>query len=74
MTETTAIVCPHVYFDYRPINLVIHHRDGVWQLVCEQTDHTIDCSDFEVVGLEHLFSRQENLFTVKDILPAFLAE
>ncbi len=74
MTETTAIVCAHVFKKERQIEAVIHHSDGVWQLVCGEHDHPENCSDFEVVGLEHLLGRQSNLAGLGDLKPGWLAE
>lgn len=74
MTETTAIVCAHVFKNERQIEVVIHHSDGVWQLVCGEHDHPEDCSDFEVVGLEHLIERQPNLASLGDLESGWLAE
>jgi hypothetical protein len=73
-TETTAIVCGHVYRDERPIRVVIRHVDGVWQLVCGAHDHPEDCSDFEPVGLEHLTERQANLAEIIDLKRGWIAE
>ena len=74
MTETTAIVCAHVFRNERLVKVVIHHSDGVWQLVCGEHDHPEDCSDFEVVGLEHLIERQPNLSSLADLQSGWLAE
>lgn len=74
-TETTSIVCGHVFREERPVKVVIHHADGVWQLVCGGQDHPDDCSDFETVGLEHLTERQENLQdVVRRLKPNWMAE
>lgn len=72
--ETTAIVCGHVYREERPVKLVIHHADGVWQLVCGESDHPEDCCDFEPVCLEHVTERQGNLSNVADLERGCLAE
>lgn len=63
-SETTAIVCGHVFRKERQVKVVIHHSDGVWQLVCGESDHPEDCLDFEPVGLEHIVERQGNLSLV----------
>lgn len=74
MTETTAIVCGHVFRMEREVKVVIHHDDGVWQLVCGEDDHPEDCSDFEVVGLEHLMERQFNLAEINHLERNWIAE
>jgi len=72
--ETTALVCAHVFRNERSIKLVIHHDDGVWQLVCGELDHPSDCSDFKTVGLEHLIERQSNLGEIANLGRGRLAE
>lgn len=72
--ETTAIVCGHVFRKERPVRVVIHHLDGVWQLVCGEHDHPEDCSDFEPVGLEHLIERQANLSEITRLERGWIAE
>lgn len=72
--ETTAIVCGHVFRIERPVKVVIHHADGVWQLVCGEHDHPEDCSDFEPVGLGHLIDRQANLAAIENLERGWIAE
>lgn len=72
--EKTAIVCAHVFRNERPVRVVLHHSDGVWQLVCGGHDHPEDCWDFETVGLEHLLERQKDLSELSDLQPGFMAE
>jgi len=43
-------------------------------LVCGEHDHPEDCSDFEVVGLEHLIERQPNLAGLSNLKLGWLAE
>lgn len=72
--ETTSIVCGHVFRAEREIEVVIHHSDGLWQLVCGKHDHPDDCSDFEAVGLEHLVERQPNVTELSELPRGWLAE
>ena len=74
LTETTAIVCAHVFREERPVRVVIHHDDGVWQLVCGGADHPADCGDFETVGLQHLLDRQADLGAVAGLQKGWMAE
>jgi hypothetical protein len=74
MTETTAIVCAHVFRNEREAKVVIRHADGTWQLVCGAHDHPQDCADFEVVGLEHLQERQPNLAEIGELKGGWMAE
>ena len=61
MTETASVVCPHVFANERPVRLLIHHGDGTWQATCGARDHSAECSDFRVVGVNHLFERQSDI-------------
>lgn len=72
--ETTAIVCTHVFTAERSVAVVIHHSDGVWQLVCGKDDHAADVSAYETVGLEHILERQNNLHLVACIDRSMMAE
>ena len=74
VTEETAVVCAHIFNAERPVTVVVHHSDGVWQLVCGGVDLPDVCSNFEVVGLDHLFDRQDNLFEVRDLQRGCMAE
>ena len=56
------------------MTLVIHHSDGEWQLTCGEHDHPADCKDFEVVGLGHLTTRQDNLAQIGQLECGWLAE
>lgn len=72
--ETTSIVCGHVFRNERQVKVVIHHSDGVWQLVCGEHDHPEDFSDFETVGLEHIIERQQNLTEVSNLKRGWMAD
>lgn len=74
MIETTCIVCPHVFTSGRPVHALVHHEDGTWQAVCGERDHAHDCSDFEVVCLEHLLERQPSLIAATSMQPNCVAE
>lgn len=74
MTETAAITCSHVSREERKIQVVGGRSVGVWQLVCGEYDHPADCSDFEVVGLEHLTAKQPSLMSLGDLKRGWLAE
>lgn len=73
-SEIRAAVCAHVFRNERAVALVIRHSDGEWQAVCGQHDHPEDCSDFEVVGLNHLIERQANLTDAMILPPGYMAE
>jgi hypothetical protein len=72
--ELATIVCSHVFKNTRSIELVVHHWDGTWQMTCGKSDHPLDCADFEVVGLNHLYERQPNLRLTAELKPGALAE
>jgi len=73
-TETTCVVCPHILSHQRDVRLFIHHADGVWQATCGERDHVEDCSDFEVIGLNHLLDRQGELAAFQTLPLAHIAE
>lgn len=72
--EAVALICSHVFKYERPIKVVIHHDDGVWQLVCGDGDHPDDCSDFRTVGLEHLIESQSNISDILNLECNHIAE
>ncbi|MCL6741705.1 hypothetical protein LZ518_11265 [Sphingomonas sp. RB56-2] len=74
MTETACVVCPHVLANERPVRLLVRHGDGTWQATCGERDHAEDCSDFEVVGVNHLFERQSDITTFETLGPEQMAE
>ena len=74
MSEILSIVCPHVFNDERAVHLLVHHGDGTWQAVCGERDHSEDCADFRLVGINHLFDRQGNLAELRLLPPDCLAE
>lgn len=74
MTETASVVCPHVFISERPVRLLIHHADGTWQATCGARDHSADCSDFTVIGLNHLFERQPDIAAFETLGPDQIAE
>lgn len=74
MNESRCLVCPHVFADERPVELLIHHDDGTWQAVCGKRDHALDPPDFIVVGVNHLFDRQTNLACLRNLRLGEIAE
>lgn len=74
MSEVLCVVCPHVLANERPVQAIVHHRDGGWQAVCGERDHAVDCGDFRVVGLNHLIDRQANLRQFEALPLAKIAE
>jgi hypothetical protein len=53
---------------------MIHHGDGTWQAVCGSRDHSEECEDFQVVGVNHLFDRQADLAELETLPPGYVAE
>lgn len=74
MTETACVVCPHVFANKRPVRLLIHHSDGTWQATCGARDHSADCSDFAIVGVNHLFERQSDIAALATLGAERIAE
>lgn len=54
MDSPTVFVCDHVFDHERPIALLAHHADGMWQLTCGEHDHSIDGASIKPVHLEHV--------------------
>ena len=72
--EIMCLVCPHVFFDERPVQVMIHYGDGSWQAVCGQSDHSEKCEDFRVLGVNHLFDRQSDLTRLATLPSGWVAE
>lgn len=72
--DEPVLVCGHVLKDERPVGLVVHHSDGMWQMACGgYEDH--DPDEAGVVHIRHLFDRKDDLAGVCDTLkPGQLAE
>jgi hypothetical protein len=74
MSEVLCIVCPHVFTEERPVGALIHHHDGAWQAVCGEHDHREDCTDFQLVGLNHITDRQPELLQLERLPRSTIAE
>jgi hypothetical protein len=62
--EQAAFICQHVFDDERPVLLVCHTDRGDWQFLCGAL-HAGEGP--RVVGINHLFERDEALATLKDL-------
>ena len=70
MTRPSGVyVCSHLVSGSRPISLIIHHSDGMWQLTCGLTDHPTDKADLHFVHTEHLLECNAQLSELLDNLP-----
>jgi hypothetical protein len=74
MRHEPCVVCPHVFSHERTVKILIHHQDGTWQAACGERDHASDCSDFAVVGLDHLLERQPDLVGLEQLPADHFAE
>ena len=54
MASPLVYICDHVFDRARPISLLAHHADGMWQLTCGEPDHSIDGASIKPVHLEHI--------------------
>ena len=54
MDSPIIYICDHVFDHERPIALLAHHADGMWQLTCGEHDHSIDGASIKPVHLEHV--------------------
>ena len=57
-------VCKHVLNDERPVHLVVHHNDDMWQLTCGKHDHSPDEPEIYPVHAEHIVERQAELANI----------
>jgi hypothetical protein len=67
-----VIICSHVLDASRPILLVAHDVDG-WNFACGGHDHE-GSTDFHVVGVGHLISRDPSINACADLPIGFVAE
>ena len=72
--DELVLACGHVTRDERPVRLVVHHRDGMWQMTCGEADHPEDGGGAAPIHAIHLFERQPSLLTLPDIPPGWMAE
>ena len=68
------LACGHVVRAERPVRLVVHHRDGMWQMTCGETDHPEDGGGAAPLHAAHLFERQPDLLTLPNIPAGQMAE
>lgn len=54
MASPLVYICDHVFDRARPISLLAHHADGMWQLTCGEPDHSIDGASIKPVHLAHI--------------------
>jgi hypothetical protein len=68
-------VCSHILHRARPVRLVVHHSDGMWQLTCGKHDHPKDHADLHFVHIEHILEDNHKLQDVIINTPAgYLSE
>ncbi len=54
MDSPIVFICSHVFDHIRPVNLLVHHADGMWQLTCGEEDHSVEGAAIKPVHLEHV--------------------
>jgi hypothetical protein len=54
MNSPIIYICDHVFRGERPISLIAHHEDGMWQLTCGENDHSVDGDTIKPVHIEHV--------------------
>jgi hypothetical protein len=67
-----AYVCVHVFDGSAPVMLV-SRPEGDWCFLCGQV-HDDAASSYRVVGIGHLFEKDETLCALQDLLPDWEAE
>jgi hypothetical protein len=64
MTDETSplvLACDHVIASDRPIRLIVHHSDGMWQLTCGEYDHSPEGATMRPVHIHHIVDDQSDL-------------
>ena len=72
--EPACVAGEHVYGNERPILLLVHQADGLWQAMCGRSDHNDEGDDCVVVDLSLIFSRRPDLAQLASLPPAHFAE
>lgn len=67
-----AYVCIHIFENSRPI-LLVSRAEGDWCFLCGDV-HEDDASNYRVVGIGHMFARDESLLLLTDLPPDWEAE
>jgi hypothetical protein len=69
-----VLSCLHVLDNERVVQVVCRDRDGDWLFLCGD-DHGDDGPEaFEIVGVEHLLERQDELRALLDLEIGWMAE
>lgn len=69
--EVAAYVCSHIFKDERPV-LLVSRVGGDWQFLCGSAHDPNDLP--EVVGLNHLFERDNSLEELRNLPKDWEAE
>lgn len=56
-----VLACDHVLAIDREVELIVHHADGMWQLICGQSDHSVDGASVRPVHIHHIIDRSPGL-------------
>lgn len=70
MTESDAtgtLTCLHVARQGKDVFSVFHEVDGSWQHLCSEKHGSLGATDFVIVGIAHLESRQPGLLELRDL-------
>ncbi len=67
-----ALICKHVSEGERQVRLIMHERDGDWQIVCGEYDHGDD--DCIVVCSACAAEQYPELLQHQSLQPGFMAE
>ncbi len=70
--QSWAFICDHVFDGKRPVRLVVHDRDGDWQLTCGEFDH--DFSNAKLICSACALDQFSEFAKHQALAPGFLAE
>jgi hypothetical protein len=68
-----AFICSHVFRNERPILLVAHNKNGDWQFLCGEADHS-DGDIPHIVGVGHVLDRDPSLEELRNLPLGWSAE
>lgn len=69
-----VLVCRHILEGDREIELIVHHSDDKWQIMCGAYDHA-DETSVELIHAQHLFEDRPAIERImQNLQRGFLAE
>ncbi len=69
-----TMVCNHIFQFERTINYVVRASDGDLVMMCGESDHAQDATEYKIVGLGHLTSRDSSLLSIPPLSKGWSVE